>query len=66
VTKHLHLRIADDEHRLLVTEAERAGQSLNTFIAVAAVGRALHARGLRGEPSPFDRPRSGGTEDPTS
>lgn len=63
----LHLRLADDEHRLVAEEAAQAGQSLNQFIATAAVGRALHARGLRGEPSPFQQSRRRGeTEDPTS
>ncbi|MGE0363748.1 MAG: toxin-antitoxin system HicB family antitoxin [Vicinamibacterales bacterium] len=63
----LHLRLADDEHRLVTEEAAHAGQSLNQFIATAAVGRALHARGLRGQPSPFDQSRrSRGTGDTTS
>ncbi len=63
----LHIRLAVDEHQIIVQEAAHAGQSINRFIAVAAVGRALHARGLRGEPSPFARPDAASDmEDPAS
>lgn len=64
-SRRVPVRLAEDEHRLVAAEARQAGQSLNRFIVTAAVGRALHARGQRGEPSPFDTPRCASrTDDP--